>query len=417
MSDLNIKSEFVIVGGGVAAARAAFYLRKEGFEGDLYLVTEESQYPYQRPPLSKGYLRGEEGLDEVVEKSENWYIENNITVLTGVKATELNANKHELSLSDGRTLTYTKLLLATGSRASSLGLEGDSLEDVKYLRTLDDSNALAAELRAGGKRLVIIGSGWIGTEVAASATAMGNDVTMVARGSVPFENILGPMIGREVKEMHESHGVAFRMGSKVDRIVGTVRVEGVLVDGATIPADLVLIATGATLNTELAESAGLEVDDGVLVNANMQTSDPDIYAAGDIANIAHAAVGTRVRSEHWAVARATGKAAAKSMMGQFVKYDEIPYFFTDQFDFNMELSGYPHLMSEAEMIISGYLDEHKYVAFWVSGGRVVAGMNVNIWGVNEKVQKLIKSEEQVTAKKLDDLVTKFIYKQKLEDGD
>lgn len=397
----------VIVGGGLAGARAAHYLRAEGYQGDITVVAGEQHYPYQRPPLTKGYLRGKDGLDEVYTAPKDWYEDNNVEVVTGVEATSLDTDTHELSLIDGQTLKYDKLLLATGMRARSFDLPGSNLPGVLTMRTLDDSNFLKSQLDGGGKKLVIIGSGWIGTEVAASATKMGNEVTILDRGDIALAKVLGEKIGADVKKMHEEHGVKFHSNVAVEMILGTEKVEGVVINGSsetkhTVAADLVLIAVGAELNLALAESAGLDIDNGILVDSSLKTSAPDVYAAGDVANIMHAVAGVRIRSEHWAVARATGKAAAFAMLGKEVNYAEIPYFYTDQFEFNMELSGYPHLMKDAEVAIRGDLESRKYIAFWLKDNIVVAGMNVNIWDVNDQIQQLIRDALTVDPVRLTD---------------
>lgn len=392
----------VIIGGGLAGGRAARMLREEKYEGEITVIAGEPHPPYQRPPLSKGYLQGSEGLDAVYLKPEEWYAEQRITLRTGVTATALDTAAREVRLSDGTTVGYERLLLATGSRARALPIAGHELNRVHSLRTLDDAEVLKAALTGGGKNLVLIGSGWIGMEVAASARALGNTVTILERGAVPLSIALGDQLGGEFKKLHEDHGVVFRMEATVEGIVGEGSVSGVRVDGDVVPADLVLVGVGAIPNTELAEAAGLEVENGVLTDASLRTSDPDVFAAGDVANVLHPTVNHRLRSEHWSNATNQGKAAARAMLGQAVSYDEIPYFYSDQYDLGMELSGYPHLMNEAELVIRGDLAGRSYLAFWVLDGRVVAGMNVNLWDVNEQVQALIRSEQVVDAAKLAD---------------
>ncbi|GAA4350404.1 hypothetical protein GCM10023087_16980 [Microbacterium rhizosphaerae] len=294
------------------------------------------------------------------------------------------------------------MLLATGASPRRLPIAGANLPGVMTLRRLDDSNALAEQLRGGGKRLVLIGSGWIGLEVAASARELGNEVTVLERDPVPLSAALGTELGEIFGRMHREHGVDLRMSVNVERVVGEARADGVVVDGETVPADLVLVGVGAVPNTGLAEAAGLEVQNGILVGSNLRTSAPDVFAAGDVANAYHPVIQQHLRSEHWANALNAGPVAARSMLGQNAVFDHIPYFYTDQYDLGMELSGYPPLMSQAQLVIRGDLDTREFIAFWVDDERVVGGMNVNVWDVNETVQELIRSGKRVDAAALVD---------------
>lgn len=392
----------LIIGGGLAAGAAAETLRKEGFEGEVTLVTAESHPPYQRPPLSKGYLGGAEGADAVLLHPTEWYADRGIELLTGVAATELDPEGHTVGLADGRRLAYDAVLLATGAQPRTLPLPGHELQGVVTLRSLDDSDALAARLRGGGLRLVVIGAGWIGMEVAATARGLGNDVAILERDAVPLSAALGPEMGEVFRTLHLEHGVDLRTSVGVDRIVGRDRVEGVVVDGETLPADLVLIGVGAAPDTRLAESAGLEILNGILTDASLRTSAPDVFAAGDVANAFHPVLSRHLRSEHWANARSAGKVAARSMLGLEASLDGIPYFYTDQYDLGMELSGYAPLMAEAEVVVRGDLDRREFIAFWIDAGRVVAGMNVNVWDVNKQVQALIRSGQAIDPERLRD---------------
>lgn len=393
-------THFVIVGGGLAAASAAETLRAEGFDGDVTVVTREPHAPYQRPPLSKGYLAGVEGLDAVIVHPAQWYSANGIDLRTSTTATSLDPVGHTVTLEDGGPLAYDKVLLATGATSRMLPTPGAELEGVHTLRTLDDADALAAALRGGGRKLVLIGSGWIGMEVGATARGLGNDVTILERDAVPLALAVGPEMGRMFAALHTANGVELRTEVNVERIVGAGgRVTGVVVDGETVPADLVLIGVGAVPALELAQGAGLAIGNGILVDAALRASAPDVFAAGDIASAFHPVVQRHQRSEHWANALNEGPAAAKSMLGQRVSFANIPYFYTDQFDLGMELSGYPSLMSDAELLVRGDVAAREFIAFWVDrtgrNGRVVGGMNVNIWDVNEQVQALIRSGASV----------------------
>jgi 3-phenylpropionate/trans-cinnamate dioxygenase ferredoxin reductase subunit len=396
----------VIVGGGLAAASAAETLWAEGFDGDVTIVADEPHPPYQRPPLSKGYLAGKEGLDAVFVHPAEWYAENGMRLRMSTAAVALDPASHRLDLAGGESLTYDALLLATGSSPRRLPIPGADLPGVRTLRRIDDSDALAAELKDGGRRLVLIGSGWIGLEVAATAREFGNEVTVLERDPVPLAAALGAELGTVFLRMHQEHGVDLRMSVGVERITGEGRADGVVVDGETVPADLVLVGVGAVPNTGLADAAGLDVQNGILVDASLRTSAPDVFAAGDVANAYHPVIHRHLRSEHWANALNAGPIAARAMLGQDVVYDAIPYFYTDQYDLGMELSGYPPLMSQAGLVIRGDLDAREFIAFWVEdepgGVRVVGGMNVNVWDVNETVQALIRSGERVDAAALAD---------------
>lgn len=395
-------SHMLIIGGGLAGGTAAEALRGEGFDGDITVVAAEPHPPYQRPPLSKGYLAGSEGLDAVILHPEDWYADRGIRLITGVSATALDPAGHTVELEDDTRLPYDAVLLATGATPRMLPLPGHELPGVTTLRRLDDSDALAAELRDGGRRLVVIGAGWIGMEVAATARGFGNEVAILERDAVPLALALGTAMGEVFRALHLEHGVDLRTSVEIDRIVGERRAEGVVVDGETLPADLVLVGVGAAPNTALAEEAGLDILNGVLTDAALRTSAPGVYAAGDVANPFHPVLQRHLRSEHWANALNAGKVVARSMLGQPASFDDIPYFYTDQYDLGMELSGYAPLMTDAELVVRGDLDAREFIAFWTDDGRVVAGMNVNVWDVNETVQGLIRSGERLDAERLRD---------------
>ncbi len=388
MTDQN----FIIIGGGLAGVSAAEELRKQGFTGTIQLLAQEAHEPYIRPPLSKGYLNGSDGLDAVYVHPDSWYGENSVELLTGTKAYGVNSVAHEVTVSGGTPLHYDKLLLATGSSPRLLTIDGAELGGVHYLRTLDDSMALHKELAAGGRNLVLIGSGWIGMEVGATARTLGNEVTILERDPIPLANAIGDEFGTMFAELHQEHGVTLRMSVIVEKIVGSHgKVAGVQLDsGEVIPADLVLIGVGAVPNVALADDAGIVTENGIVVDQSMQTSNPDIYAAGDVANAFHPLANMRLRSEHWANALNEGPAAARAMLGQNVSFEDIPYFYTDQYDVGMEYSGYGPMTKGAKVVYRGNRAGREFIAFWLNDGRVVAGMNVNIWDVNEQVQRLIR---------------------------
>ncbi|MFH8249444.1 NAD(P)/FAD-dependent oxidoreductase [Microbacterium sp. B2969] len=395
-------AHFVIVGGGLAAGKAVERLRKEGFDGDVTVVAGEQHPPYQRPPLSKGYLQGEEGLDAVILHPAEWYGEQRVELRTGVKATALDVAGHRLSLDDGSSLAYDAVLLATGSSPRRLPLEGADLEGVRMLRTLDDSDALKAELSGGGRRLVLIGSGWIGMEVAATARTLGNEVTVLERDPVPLAAAVGSEMGAVFRDLHLEHGVDLRASVNVERIAGSARATAVVVDGEEVPADLVVIGVGAVPNTSLADEAGIDVSNGIVVDQTLRTDAADVYAAGDVANAYHPVIERHLRSEHWDNALKAGSVAARSMLGIAASHDSIPYFYTDQFDLGMELSGYAPLMKDAQVVTRGDVGSREFIAFWHDGTRVVGAMNVNVWDVQDKFKKLIRQATPVSADRLRD---------------
>ncbi|MBX3094199.1 MAG: FAD-dependent oxidoreductase [Cryobacterium sp.] len=401
---MSTRKNFIIVGGGLAGVSAAEELRTQGFDGSIQLIGKEAHAPYIRPPLSKGYLNGSEGLEAVYAHPPEWYGQNDIDLLTETKAFGVNAAAREVTVSGGAPLHYDKLLIATGSSPRLLTIDGAELGGVHYLRTMDDSTVLRGELGAGGRRLVLIGSGWIGMEVGATARTLGNEVTILERDPVPLANAIGEELGEMFTELHREHGVVIRTSVAVERIVGRHgKVSGVvLAGGEEVPADLVVIGVGVVPNVALADDAGIITENGIVVDASMRSSDPDIFAAGDVANAFHPLANMRLRSEHWANAIGEGKAAARGMLGLDESYEDIPYFYTDQFDVGMEYSGYGPLTRGAKVVYRGNRAGREFVAFWIKDGFVVAGMNVNVWDVNEHVQRLIRSGTVVDEARLVD---------------
>jgi 3-phenylpropionate/trans-cinnamate dioxygenase ferredoxin reductase subunit len=280
---------------------------------------------------------------------------------------------------------------------------GADLDGVHYLRTLADADRLRAELTAGGRRVVVVGGGWIGLEVTAAARAHGNDVTVVEPQPTPLHQVLGPRMGGVFARLHRDHGVELLTGTTVREFRGSSsRVESVATDRhAGLPADLVVVGIGAAPNTQLAAAAGLEVDNGVVVDEQLRSATPDVYAAGDVASAYHPLYGRYVRVEHWANALHGGPAAARSMLGQEVSYDRVPYFYTDQYELGMEYSGLGG--PGDDVICRGDPDGGEFIAFWMSAdGRVTAGMNVNVWDVTGPIQELIRSRRRVQPARLTD---------------
>jgi len=363
---------FAIVGAGLAGARAAETLRAEGFDGRVVLFGAEAHLPYERPALSKGYLQGTAEAPFV--HPAEWYAEQDVDLRLGTRVTALDAAAHEVETADGDRLRYTKLLLTTGSSVRRLA-------DAVTLRTLDDSDRLRAALRPGA-RVVIVGAGWIGLEVAAAARVAGAEVTVLEQAPAPLLAALGPEMAAVFARLHVEHGVDLRCGVTVR----AVKSDAVLLDDETIPADLVVAGIGVTPDVDLARAAGLAVDNGVVVDEHLRSSAPDVCAAGDVANAYHPFAGRHVRVEHWANALHQPVVAAQAMLGKDAVYDRLPYFFTDQYDLGMEYTGF----GGGEVVVRG--DEREFVAFWLRDGRLTAAMNVNVWtGVPEIARRLIRA--------------------------
>jgi 3-phenylpropionate/trans-cinnamate dioxygenase ferredoxin reductase subunit len=379
------KQTFVIVGAGLAGAKAAETLREEGYDGRLVLLGTEPQRPYERPPLSKEYLRGETDREQAYVHKAAFYDEHGIELRSGKQVVRLDPGRRELTLQGDEQLAYDRLLLTTGSAPRRLSIPGSELEGVHYLRTFDDSDVLRARLDAGG-RLVIVGAGWIGCEVAASARQRGIEVTVIAPHSVPFARVLGSEVGAIYRDIHVDHGVEMLLGT-IAAIEGADSVERVrLNDGRTIDCDAVVVGIGATPRAMLAAAAGLAVHNGILADERLETSSPGIFVAGDVANQLHPSLG-RLRVEHWDNALRQGPAAARSMLGSTDGYARLPYFFSDQYDVGMEYSG--HVTDWDRIVFRGDPATREFIAFWLRDGRVLAGMNVNVWDVAETIRALI----------------------------
>ena len=393
------KQTFLIVGASLAGAKAAETLREEEFDGRIVLVGAEPERPYERPPLSKDYLRGEaEGKPYVHD--ESFYAEHEIELLTSTRVQRIDAAGSEVVLAGGETIAFDRLLLTTGAEPRRLSVPGGDLDGVLYLRTIEDSEAIGARIAAGG-RLVTIGAGWIGAEVAASARQRGCEVTIVEALALPLVRVLGPELGAIYRDIHVDNGVQFVGEARLEAIEGDRQVTAVrLEDGRRIDADFVVVGVGVTPRVELAEAAGLELDNGIAVDEYLQTSAPNIYAAGDVANARHPFYNARLRVEHWFNALHQGPTAALNMLDRRVPYERIPYFFSDQYDVGMEYSGYANQWDE--VVFRGDPASREFIAFWLLEGRVLAGMNVNVWEVNDDVQALIRARRPVDRARLTD---------------
>lgn len=407
MNSTEPATRVVIVGASLAGATAAQTLRDEGFGGSVVLVGDEPSRPYERPPLSKGYLLGNDERDSIFVHPADWYAEHDVELRLGTTVTGIDRASHQVTLSDGGTLPYDRLLLTTGSQPRRLTVPGADLDGVLYLRRVEDTDALR-EAYARKPRVVVIGAGWIGLETAAAARQAGLDVTVVEMAPLPLLRVLGPEVAQVFADLHREHGVDFRFDTGVDALLGKGTVTGVhLADGTELPADLVLVGVGISPRTELAEGAGIEVSNGVDTDEHLRTSDPDVFAAGDVANAWHPRLGRRVRVEHWENARQEGRVAAEAILGRDTAHDRVPYFFTDQYDLGMEYVGYvdPTPGSDLaydEVVFRGDKAKREFIVFWLREGRVLAGMNVNVWDVVDDVTALITSGRAVDRDRLAD---------------
>jgi 3-phenylpropionate/trans-cinnamate dioxygenase ferredoxin reductase subunit len=367
------------------------------------LIAEEQQLPYERPPLSKEFLAGKKTLGDFTVDSADWYREHDVDLRLGTREASLDPSGHSVGLADGGSVRYDKLLLATGFRSRHLPIPGSDAGRVHYLRTFDDASALDSAL-AEGSSLAVVGAGWIGLEVAASARQRGVNVTVVETAELPLLAALGAENGEVFANLHREHGVDLRLGSTVAEIstAGGAATGLQLGDGSQIAADAVLVAVGAQPNTDLAEAAGLATGDGgVLVDATLRSSDPDIYAVGDIAAAEHPLLGARVRTEHWANALKQPAAAVDGMLGEHAEYTELPYFFTDQYDLGMEYVG--HAPKYDRAVFRGDVESREYTTFWLGrDNRVLAGMNVNIWEGLDDIKALVSSQARVDPDRLSD---------------
>jgi 3-phenylpropionate/trans-cinnamate dioxygenase ferredoxin reductase component len=395
-----IEPSFVIVGAGLAGAQAAAALRKEGFGGRVILLGEERDAPYDRPPLTKDYLRGESGRAHLDVQPEAFYRDSGIDLRLGHTASALDLPGRAVILGDGSRVPFDRLLLTTGSRPRKPAIPGIDLPGVHMLRRVGDADALRAEL-GPGRRLVVIGGGWIGTEVAASARQLGTEVTLLMTGAMPLERPLGPVAAAVYRDLHVEHGVSLVTIPGVRAIEGHGRAEAVLADdGRRFEGDAVLFAVGAVPRTELAMAAGLLVDGGVIVDELLATSAPGVFAAGDIAAAWHPVLGTRIRLDHWAAAKFHGPAAARSMLGRGTPYERLPYFYSDQYDVSMESRG--HAPAWDRVVVRGDLAARSFVMFWLLDGRVASAINVNTPGVGKPVDALIRSGRPVDERALAD---------------
>jgi len=394
------KQTFIIVGASLAGAKAAEELRARGFHGRVVLIGSEAEPPYERPPLTKDYLRGESERTKGYVHEGGFYAQHEIELLTETTATSIDLGVSRVTLGDGRELGYDRLLLSTGAQPRRIPIPGADLDGVYYLRTLADCDVLRERLDAGG-RVVVVGAGWIGSEFAASARQRGLEVAVIDPQTLPNELIFGAELGAFYRDLHAQHGVELLLGQSVESFEGDGAVARTRTSGGRVlDCDFAVVGIGAVPRVELAREAGLEVDNGILVDEKLQARAPNVFAAGDVASAWHPFYERQIHVEHWANALGQGPAAARAMLGEPVRYERIPYFFSDQYDVGMEYSGYAPEWDD--VVFRGRRAGGEFIAFWLQAGRVVAGMNVNVWDVNEHVQALIRSRQTVDVAALSD---------------
>jgi 3-phenylpropionate/trans-cinnamate dioxygenase ferredoxin reductase subunit len=362
-----------IVGASLAGGRAAETLRAEGYEGRILLIGEEPYRPYERPPLSKEVLRGEWPAEKVFLRPAEWYAENDVELMLGTRATMIDLGERMI-MAGGALVPFTLCLLATGGRPRRLGIPGVEL-GVLMLRTMDDAAAIGARLQPGA-RVVIVGAGFIGAEVASTAAHLGCSVTLLEAAPVPLGRALGPELGAIYAEIIRENGVDLRTGVAIDRFEGSGRAERVvLADGTTFEADVVIVGVGIDPNDELALEAGLEVNNGIVVDEHCRTAVPFVYAAGDVANHPNPILGERIRVEHWQNAQNQGAAAARAMIGRDEPFAEVPWFWSDQFGHNLQMAGHPFRWDR--IVTRGAPASRSFTAFYVLDDRIVAAFGVD----------------------------------------
>ena len=390
----------VIIGGGLAGAKAAEAARHASYDGRVIVVGAEAHAPYERPPLSKGILRGEADLTSANVHDAGFYDEHDVELVPGVAVTSIDPAARRVYLEGGETLDFEKVVLATGATPRKLELPGADLAGVHYLRTLDDAVALRDAIRGGG-RVAVIGAGWIGSEVAASARQMGAEVVLIDPSPVPLQRVVGDEVGKLFARLHADQGVSMRLGTGVSELRGAGSVqEVVLGDGRVEAASIVVVGIGVTPNVALAESAGLATANGVVVDEFLEAGGSGIYAAGDVASAYHPHYKTHLRVEHWSTALNQGGTAGRNAAGGTEVYDRLPYFFSDQYDLGLEYVG--HGGPEDAVVLRGDADGLKVIVFWLRQGRVTAAMNINVWDVAEDLKAIVASGRRADPDRLAD---------------
>jgi 3-phenylpropionate/trans-cinnamate dioxygenase ferredoxin reductase subunit len=387
-----MSAPIVVVGGGLAAGTLVTQLRERGHDGPVVLLTEEAHPPYERPPLSKDLLLGKGEPEDAAVHERAWYADHGVDLRTGTAVTAIDLTERRVEAA-GEWLDYDTLVLATGARPRHLALADESGVPVVYLRTLDDSLALRAHLTEGN-RIGIIGGGWIGLEVASAARQRGAEVTVLESLDLPLLRVLGPDVARVFADLHREHGVDLRTGVEVTAI--TPSGDGATValgDGRALDVDLLVVGVGVQPATDLAEAAGLEVDNGIRTDSRLRTADEHVYAIGDVANVDHPVLGHPLRVEHWDTAIQHGKVLAATLTGTPAEASALPYFFTDQYDLGMEYVGNAGPEGYDRVVLTGDVPGRVFRAWWLRGATVVAGMHVNDWDAIDEIRRVVGTDE------------------------
>jgi 3-phenylpropionate/trans-cinnamate dioxygenase ferredoxin reductase component len=391
---------FVIVGASLAGGTAAATLRQDGFEGDVLLIGAEPQPPYERPPLSKGYLRGELPFEKALVRPAGFYEQNKIATCFGVRATRVSLAERTVYLDAGRSVHYDKLLIATGVRNRRPRIPGQDLSGVFDVRSVNDADALRSRIVSRGKALVI-GMGFIGCEVAASLRQMGVEVISIDPSPTPLFRVLGERVGQVMAATHRDHGVDTIFDDVATRFEGNGRIERIVTKrGRRIDCDFAVVGVGVEPVIDFIVGSGIEIDNGILVDEYCRTNVDGIYAAGDVANHYHPVFNRRMRVEHWQNAMQQGAAAARSMLGNGKPYDAVHWFWSDQYDVNLQYAGFHREVDE--IVVRGNLDAREFVAFYLNQGRIDAVVALNRGKDVRRVMPLIKARRTVDARQLGD---------------
>ena len=391
---------FVVVGASLAGATAAITLRDAGVTGTVTLIGAEPEMPYERPPLSKAYLRRQTSFDAALVRVPTFYAEHGITTVLGTAVSRIDTDRRVVELSDGRRFPFDSLLLATGTRVRQLTAAGVALEGIHHLRTVADADCIRAEV-APGRRAVVVGMGFIGSEVAASLRQDGLAVTTIEPSKTPLYRVLGETVGRRIAELHRVHGVRTVFEDAVESFEGESRVSAVVTTGGRrAECDFVVAGVGVLPAVEFLDGSGIHTENGIVVDEHCRTNVDGIYAAGDVANHWHPVFNRHIRVEHWQNAMRQGAAAARNMLGHSVVYDDIPWFWSDQYDWNLQYAGY-HTTWE-QLVIRGQPERDRFVACYLNDGRIDAAIAVNQGRELRRVIPLIKARQRVDPQQIAD---------------
>jgi 3-phenylpropionate/trans-cinnamate dioxygenase ferredoxin reductase subunit len=394
------RQTFVIVGGNLTGGAAATTLRQEGFDGRLVLIGAEPHLPYERPPLSKGYLRGEEDREKAFLHPDDWYENNEVEVHLGTRAVRVDTAERVVELETGDRVAFDRVLVATGGRNRWVDVPGADLEGIHQLRVLEDADAIRAEA-APGRRAVLVGAGFIGSEVAASLRTMGVDIEVVEMGAAPLLRVLGPEIAAVYEGIHRDHGIRFHFGEGLARFEGNGRVGAVVTDHDTrIECDFAVVGVGIGPATDVVEGTDVVLDNGVVVDERCRTNVDGVYAAGDVANHFHPVFGRRLRVEHWDNALKQGASAALNMLDRDVVFDDPHWFWSDQYDHNLQYMG--HAIRWDQVVVRGSLEDRRFMAFYVNEGLVDGVVGLDRGRDVRRAAGLIKSRRPVDPAKLAD---------------